>query len=399
MLLPDYERYRQAFHSKETPFAYVDLDLFDANTDHIAVRAGNKRVRIASKSIRCRSLIRRILDRQPQVYQGIMCYSVREAVWLSEQGFDDLLVAYPDTNKEALLAAAGAVARGKRLYLMTDLPEHLQTLQNIAAETNTVLPVCLDLDMSSRIWGIYFGVRRSSLRRAEDLKGYVEMLRRCPNLRLEGLMGYEAQIAGLGDAAPGKGLMNGVIRLLKSHSLPEVTKRRQEAVEYLKNQGFNLKFVNGGGTGSMESTAREAVVTEIAAGSGFYSPLLFDAYKSFRHLPAAGFALSVVRRPAPGIYTCLGGGYVASGAVGPEKAPRPFLPQGSRLDKNEMAGEVQTPVLYTGNTPLDLGSPVFFRHAKAGELCEHFAHLHLLQGNSVIDTVPTYRGEGHCFLG
>jgi D-serine deaminase-like pyridoxal phosphate-dependent protein len=41
---------------------------------------------------------------------------------------------------------------------------------------------------------------------------------------------------------------------------------------------------------------------------------------------------------------------------------------------------------------------VYLRHAKAGELCERFDSLHLVQGGRIVEEVPTYRGEGRCFL-
>ena len=133
-------------------------------------------------------------------------------------------------------------------------------------------------------------------------------------------------------------------------------------------------------------------------GSGFYSPALFDNYRDFRYLPAAGFAIEVVRRPRHSIYTCLGGGYVASGSAGPEKLPQPFLPYGARLLPLEGAGEVQTPIWYEGTEQLNIGDPVFLRHAKAGELCERFTHLLLVTNGTVADEVTTYRGDGQCFI-
>ncbi len=105
-----------------------------------------------------------------------------------------------------------------------------------------------------------------------------------------------------------------------------------------------LRFVNGGGTGSLELTAAEPAVTEIAAGSGLYGPTLFDAYRAFRPEPAALFALPVVRKPSPGVVTVLGGGYLASGPADAARLPVPFLPTGLSLDKQEGAGEVQTPL-------------------------------------------------------
>jgi D-serine deaminase-like pyridoxal phosphate-dependent protein len=177
-----------------------------------------------------------------------------------------------------------------------------------------------------------------------------------------------------------------------------VAKRRAQLVQFLASQNITLRFVNGGGTGSIASTRKEAAVSEITVGSGFYAPTLFDNYREFRYLPTAGYAVEIVRQPRPGLYTCLGGGYIASGAVGPEKVPQPYLPTGARLDPLEGAGEVQTPIRYTGTTSLQLGDPIFLRHAKAGELCEHFTHLLLVRNGKIVDKVPTYRGDGLCFL-
>lgn len=163
-------------------------------------------------------------------------------------------------------------------------------------------------------------------------------------------------------------------------------------VEMLENQGHLLSFVNGGGTGSVETTIKEDVVTEVTVGSGFFSPRLFDYYSQFRHEPAAGFALEVVRIPEQNVYTCFGGGYIASGSIGVDKQPEPYLPKGCTLFPNEGAGEVQTPVHYKGTLSLD--DPVFFRHAKAGELCEHFNEVYLIKGSAVTGTAKTYRGHG-----
>jgi D-serine deaminase-like pyridoxal phosphate-dependent protein len=159
-----------------------------------------------------------------------------------------------------------------------------------------------------------------------------------------------------------------------------------------------LQIVNGGGTGSLHSTAVEPAITEVAAGSGLYGPTLFDAYRAFAPRPAALFALPVVRRPGRGVVTALGGGYLASGSADAARLPQPHLPAGLRLDSQEGAGEVQTPLLGDVADRLRIGDRVYLRHGKAGELCERFASLYLLEGGRIVDEVATYRGEGQCFL-
>jgi D-serine deaminase-like pyridoxal phosphate-dependent protein len=98
------------------------------------------------------------------------------------------------------------------------------------------------------------------------------------------------------------------------------------------------------------------------------------------------------------VATSLNSGYLASGSGDRSRLPAPWLPAGLRLDPEEGAGEVQTPLLGEPAAELAIGDRVYFRHAKAGELCEHFGALHLVEGGEIVDEVPTYRGEGRAFL-
>lgn len=393
----EYRRWRRLLAGRHLPCAVVDLDVFDANAGAILDRAGGLPVRIASKSVRCVTLLRRLLDRDPR-FSGLMCFTAGEAAWLGERGFADMLVAYPTTVPGEIAAACGAVAAGRRVILTVDSEEHLRLLASIAAEHDVILPVSIEIDLSLRLPGLNFGAWRSPLREPEQVSALAQAVAAEPRLELAAMMGYEAQLAGVPDAAPRQRLQNLLVRLLKRVSQRRIRARRAAILAALDAEGLRPAIVNAGGTGSLEYSRSLEGVTELTAGSGFYNPLLFDAYAGFRHRPAAGFALPVSRRPAPGVVTCLGGGYPASGAAGEDRLPRPWLPAGATLSPLEGAGEVQTPVLYDGPEELDLGDPVLFRHAKAGELCERFASLLLVQGEEVVDEVPTYRGEGQCFL-
>ncbi|RLB57289.1 MAG: amino acid deaminase/aldolase [Deltaproteobacteria bacterium] len=391
-----YAHYRDLVRGRRLPLALCDLGLFDENVAAIARRAGGTPIRVASKSVRCRALLRRILDHD--AYRGVMCFTAAEAAFLAEDGFDDLLVAYPTVDREELVAALEWVKKGTRIVLMVDDPEQVRRINALADEVGVVADLCIDVDMSMRLPGLHFGVRRSPVRTAAEAAAVARVISRAGSVRLVGVMGYEAQIAGLADAVPGKAPMMAVVRALKGRSIAELTARRGAVVDALRRGGADLEFVNGGGTGSLESTSRDPAVTEVTAGSGFFSPALFDSYRDFHHQPAVAFALPVTRRPAPGIVTCHGGGYIASGATGDDKQPQPYLPRGAELLPLEGAGEVQTPVKLPTGTTVAIGDPIFFRHAKAGELCERFATLALVEGDSIVEEVPTYRGDGKTFL-
>ena len=363
----------------------------------LRARAGGLPIRLVTKSIRSVAILRRVLA-SGAPFQGLMCYSPAEAAWLASQGFDDLLVAYPSVEPDHLRAVAAQVRAGRRITLMADGAAQVRRIAAVATLEGVVQPLAIDLDMSSDFPGLRFGVFRSPVDGVAAALALAAEIARHPSLRLDGLMGYESQIAGLMDDVPGHALKNAVIRWLKRRSIPEIHERRRATVAALAAAGHVLRFVNGGGTGSVESTRADASVTELAAGSGLYVPTLFDHYRAFRGRPAAGFALAVTRAPAPGIVSCAGGGYPASGPGGVDRLPRPWLPAGCTLVATEGAGEVQTPVRVPAGVTLAPGDPLLFRHAKAGELCERFNELLLIEGGAVVDKVATYRGDGQCFF-
>jgi D-serine deaminase-like pyridoxal phosphate-dependent protein len=381
----------------DPPFAVVDLDAFRANAAGLVRRAGGKPIRVASKSVRCRGLLEQVLAMDG--FAGVMAFTLPEALWLAAPGVsDDILVAYPTTDRTALARLAADERAAAVITLMVDCVEHLDLIEKVAAERR--VRVCLDIDAAYRALGgrLRIGARRSPVATPRQAAALAEEVERRPGTDLVGIMAYESQIAGVGDEPPGRPAMGRVIRTMQARSRIELAKRRAAVVDAVRAVRPDLEFVNGGGTGSVEKTAAERAVTEIAAGSGLYQPHLFDYYSNFRGRPAALFALPVVRRPGPGVVTCLGGGYLASGPGDKVRLPQPYLPTGLSYDGMEGAGEVQTPLLGNAADLLQVGDRVWFRHTKAGELCERFATLHLIEGDRLIEAVPTYRGEGQTFL-
>lgn len=389
-------RYDAATARLDPPFAVLDLAAFDANAADLVRRAAGRPIRVASKSVRCRAL----LDRALAVpgFAGIMAYTLAEAVWLAGLGYPDVLAAYPSADRAAIARLAEADI-ASRVTVLVDAAEQLDLIESELPANHPPVRVCLELDASWRLLGgrIHVGVRRSPVHTPAQAAALARVITARRGFRLVGMMAYEAQIAGLPDHPAGRPLYGAAIRLMQRASGAELAGRRSAAVAAVREVA-DLEFVNGGGTGSVHRTASEAAVTEVAAGSGLYGPATFDGYAAWRPRPAAFFALSVVRRPAPGIATVAGGGWIASGVPGRDRLPRPMLPTGLRYAGTECAGEVQTPLRGAAADSLTLGDRVWFRHAKAGELCEHVTELHLIDGDRVTATVPTYRGDGRAFL-
>jgi D-serine deaminase-like pyridoxal phosphate-dependent protein len=368
----------------DPPLAALDLPALRANAADLVRRAAGTPVRVAAKSVRCRAVLDIALSTPG--FAGVMAYSLREAVWLVRTGTTaDVLMGYPTADRAALRDLAADPLLLDAITLMVDGPEQLELVRSV---TDAPVRVCLDVDASLRVGRLHLGVRRSPLRTPADAAALARSAD-ARGFRVVGVMFYEAQIAGLPDSSA-------AVRLVKSRSAAELAVRRTSVVEAVEKVVGALEIVNSGGTGSLEISSADSAVTEVSAGSGLYVPTLFDSYRAFDPRPALYFALPVVRRPAPGIATLFGGGYIASGPAGPTRVPTPAL-RGLKLLKNEGAGEVQTPVRGRPADSLRVGDRVWFRHAKAGELGERLDTMHFVEDGRVTDSVPTYRGEGKTF--
>ncbi|MBX5333458.1 alanine racemase [Rhodococcus fascians] len=378
----------------ESPSAAVDLTALDANAAALRARANGVPIRIASKSVRCRAVLNRVLAAQG--VSGVMAYSLREATWLAQSGVDDILMGYPTVDRTALAEVVNDRVLSGRITLMVDDVAQLDLVRD-AARSDLLKPrICIDVDASLRVGPLHIGVRRSPLRDPEQVAQFARQAR-SRGFRVVGLMFYEAQIAGVPDA-------NVAVELMKSLSSREIGARRTAVVDAVTAAIGPLEIVNSGGTGSIDFSAADPAVTEVTAGSGLFAPTLFDRYRAFSAEPSLFFALPVVRKPTPRIATAFGGGYIASGPASWSRSPRPVgwsrraagvVTSGLKLLRNEGAGEVQTPV--SGAEEVRIGDRIWFRHAKAGELCERFDTLSLVHSDGSVDAVPTYRGEGMAF--
>ncbi|MGO4257517.1 amino acid deaminase/aldolase [Marmoricola sp. RAF53] len=376
-----------------TPMVVVDLDAFDANAEDLLRRAGGTPIRVASKSLRVPDLVRRALSRPG--FAGVLGYSLREALWLVENEVtDDVVLGYPTVDRGALRGLLESPKALAAVTLMVDDPAQLDVVDACRTGAgDVVVRVALDVDAGLRLGRSHVGPKRSPLHDPSEVLSFARQVLSRPGFRLVGVMTYEGQVAGVQDTVPHQRAKSMVVRRLKSASMAQLVERRGRISAGLR-EIVDLEFWNGGGSGSVEATAADPAVTEVAAGSGLLVPTLFDHYESFRPRPAAFFGVPVVRRPSPGIATVAGGGFIASGPAGKDRIPTPWAPSGLHLTGLEGAGEVQSPLTGPGAAALRIGDWVWFRHAKSGEVAEHTNTVHLLAGDTITASVPSYRGLG-----
>lgn len=380
----------------DAPVGALHLGALRHNAADMVRRAQGTPIRVASKSIRVRGVIEALL-RMPG-YRGVLAYTLAEAIRLADT-VDDVVVGYPTAERGSIRRLATDPELAARITLMVDSPAQLDLVDAVLppGERETIR-VCLELDASwqAPVLG-HLGVRRSPIHEPDDAGAFAAYLAARPGFALVGVMSYEAQIAGVQTAPPGKPVDGALNRWMQSRSMPELLERRARAIARIREHA-ELEFVNGGGTGSLEATSADPSITEIAAGSGILAGHLFDGYTQFAPAPAAAFALDVVRRPSAEHATILGGGWIASGPPGPDRLPRIVWPEGLELLPREMAGEVQSPVTGRAARRLRVGERVWLRHTKSGELAEHVNAFAVVDGDAVIGELPTYRGEGWAFL-
>ncbi len=393
-----YARYVTALAGEVLPAAVVDLDALEHNLALMSARAGATPIRLATKSFRCIGLLQHVTRALGARGRGLMCYSAREAEHLAQHGFDDLFVAYPSVQRADVEALVRLSAAGRRVTMAVDSDAHLSVLADAARAASVILGVVIDLDTRLSLSGLLIGAKRSPLFEAPHIIELAERVRSTPGLSLQGIMAYEAHVAGLTDDNPFSRALNRPKRMFKALAMRQLRARRAAIASALEARGFSGLMFNGGGTATVHQAAQEPWLTEVTLGSGVLAPHLFDYHHGLRLVPAACFALGISRIPEPGHVTVLGGGFSASGEAGPDRLPLPYLPPGMRLVSREGAGEVQTPLTLPHGTALAVGAPVFFRHAKAGELAEHVREYLLVRGERIVDRAATYRGEDKSFL-
>jgi D-serine deaminase-like pyridoxal phosphate-dependent protein len=380
----------------DTPFGAISIPALAHNAFDMLDRARGRTIRVASKSVRVRGVLEAVLALEG--YHGVLAFTLPEALWLAET-IDDVVLGYPTVDRTALATLLGSAKLAGRVTLMVDSVDHLDFIDSVAAagkRENIRVAIDLDASWNSRLLG-FLGVYRSPVHEVGEAMALARAIVERPGFTLVGMMSYEAQIAGVTNRPTGRPFLARTVDYVQSHSTTELHERRGRVVAAVRDL-TDLEFVNGGGTGSLESTSKDPSVTEIGAGSGLFGPHLFDGYGHFQPAPAAAFALSVVRKPTPDMVTLLGGGWIASGPPSDDRMPQPAWPAGLAYVRREMAGEVQSPLRGAAAAGLAVGDRVWLRHTKAGELSEHLAEFAMVDGDRIVDTMQTYRGEGHAFL-
>lgn len=388
-----------------TPYCAVDLNRLVCNykqLDRMAQNPYGKLLpfRIATKSIRSPQFIEWIFQHCPRFGNRLMAYRVREALFLLKSLPQcDVLVAYPSLERTELEEVCRYLKEypKTKLTLMVSSKNHVELLSLLARENQITIRVCIDV--SVKTFGV-FGASRTAIETPGQLESFILLLLRHPSLKLVGLMGYEAQIAGLPDNTPDQFFRNHTIGFLKKQSIKKIHALRQKYLDvYRKVFKNELEFFNGGGSGSLDTSAKDQALTELTVGSGLICPRQFLYYHNLREKiqPAVFFALRVTTQIDANRFQCTSGGFIASG-VPQDKSKLPLVvyPFDTDFDKQEGCNETVS-MVRAPKHKLREGDLVYCIHGKAGELFERFPEIIAIHDAKVIGRFPTYVGEGKFF--
>ncbi|MGB3374792.1 MAG: amino acid deaminase/aldolase, partial [Microbacterium sp.] len=81
------------------PVAVIDRDALRYNAMDLLVRAGGIPIRVATKSVRVRSVLDAVLALPG--FRGILAFTLAEALWLAAD-HDDIVLGYPTVDRAGL---------------------------------------------------------------------------------------------------------------------------------------------------------------------------------------------------------------------------------------------------------------------------------------------------------
>ena len=374
-----------------------------ANAEAMLARAGGKPIRVASKSVRCRALLEAILRRDER-FAGLMTYTLPETLWLAEQGFEDLLLAYPTADAGALgeLALRSAANPGGAPIVMVDCVEHLDAIESVLGAGAAPVRVCIDVDASWWALGGRIKVGAEALagphRRAGGRAGAGDRAAAADRARrADGLRGPDRRASATGRpggacAAPRSASCSAA----RPPSWPSGGRRSSPR----SASSPSCEIVNGGGTGSLELTGAEDAVTEVDRRLRLLRPRPLRPLQPLHASPPRPASrCRSSASPRREVATALGGGYLASGSGDAARLPVPVAaagprarPRGGRRRGADAAARRRRRRASRSATASTCATP---RRASSASASTPSTWS---KASEIVDVVPTYRGEGQAFL-
>ena len=228
----------------DTPALLIDLDKLDVNiqkmadyfqTVHAELRPHLKTHKtpiIAHKQIKAGAI-------------GVTCAKLGEAEAVVHAGIQDVLIANQVVGKQKIARLIN-LAKHSEIMVAVDDANNVQDISDAALEKGVNVRILVEVNI---------GMNRCGVEPGEAALTLARQVRKSPNLKFEGLMGYEGHTV----AKPG--------RAERENATREAMQRLVETKHYLKKHGIDVSIMSGGGTGTYDITGSIPDMTEVQAGS------------------------------------------------------------------------------------------------------------------------------------
>lgn len=280
----------------DTPALLVDLDRMDANIAHIAAacRANGVNWRPHFKCHKTPDIARLQIAAGAI---GITCAKLGEAEVLADAGIADILIA------NQIVGAA-------KMRRLADLRDRCDVIVSVdstanAAELSAVLrkPLRVVIEVNT-------GMNRAGVEPGAPAAALAGAIAKLPNLKVVGVMGWEAQTTAIPDPAEKEKAVAAAIALLT------------RSAQACRAAGHAMDIVSCGGTGTFLYCVKQRGVTEVQVGGAIFNDEHYRSHYGL-DLPLALTVLATVTsRPNPTRIVLDAGRKAMSWDAAP---PRPLL--------------------------------------------------------------------------
>ncbi|HSS12953.1 MAG TPA: DSD1 family PLP-dependent enzyme [Rhizomicrobium sp.] len=227
----------------DTPALLLDLDVLEANIANVAqsCRAhgvswrphfkGHKTLEIARKQLAAGAI-------------GITCAKLGEAEILASGGIRDILIANQIVGA-AKLARLMALMNAADPIVSVDGRENVTELGEAARRGGKTLRVVIEVNT---------GMNRAGVPPGPPVVALATVIAGQPNLKLVGVMGWEAHVTAIADPAAKEKAVAAAIELLTS------------SAEQCRAAGHDIRIVSCGGTGTFLYCVKQPGITEVQVG-------------------------------------------------------------------------------------------------------------------------------------
>lgn len=267
--------------SLDTPALLVDLAVLDANIARIAgaCAAHGVRWRPHIKGQKIPEIVRRELAAGAR---GITCAKLSEAEVMAEAGIDDILIANQIAGAPKIERLM-RLLRTNRVTVAVDHPDTIAALAAAARAHGVTAPVVIEVEVGLRRAGVLPGAASVAL---------AELVHRTQGLEFCGIMAWEGHAAHIDDAAK------------KAHMVHEAVTALTATAAAIRERGIPVEIVSCGGTGTYLLTTAIPGVTEIQAGGGVFSDMVYRSQYHIDHPCALTVLTTVTSRPTPTRIIC-----------------------------------------------------------------------------------------------